>query len=1153
MNKNPQKSDTIADSFRIRGRFLRSINIQRDFEDSDALDGYVPTDLASSVAQRMAAGLKPDSGQRAWRLTGDYGSGKSSFALLLAHALAGRDSELPPQLRRVVDFDKAGIPPQNLVPILITGKREPVALTIVRALKECLTSLFTRGRKPEILQLVEAFLSNQSDITDDVALELLCDVRSKIIQQGKGDGILLIIDELGKFLEFAVQQPEKQDIYFFQRLAETACRSKKEPLFVVGLLHQGFNAYAEQLSQSAQREWAKVAERFDEIIFNQPLDQIATLVGCALGVNQDALPRGVQSISRDEMKATLDLGWFGFGTARKYLVDQSPGIYPLHPTVLPVLVKIFSRLGQNERSLFSFLLSNEPFGLQSFAQCPTQGMPFYRLDSLYDYVRSTFGHRLNLQSYRTHWSLIESVIDAYPSQDALEVAVLKSVGLLNLLSPSEFTPSAEALALALGGCEPEKAKAVKKVLQKLQQTGGVLYNRGPAGYSLWPYTSVDLDQRRKDAAAEVGTINKVGRAIEDYLDVQPIVARRHYIETGNLRHFDVHYCATSELLRFLDMPSGEADGRIIVPLCENEEERGVAIEFAKRQELQDQRLTLTAIPRPLQNVGGLVEQLKIWEWVAVNTPELNGDALARQEVSRQLLHHRRALREAVERYVGLRSLTGPLSLQWFRGGKRIVIPTGRQLLSTLSKLCDEEYAQAPRVRHELVNRRSLSSAGASARQRLIERIFESPGEPSLGMDPTKAPPEMSMYLSVLRKAGLHRETDGVWSITLPGSDDAERCFVSPTFDAMMAALRAQRDARIRVSDLFAKLGEPPLGVREGLIPLLFAVFAAVHRNQLAFYDNGTFLREVRGEEFRLLIKQPEAFEVQYFHIEGMRGDLFARMLTILRPGEHRSERSELLDVVRPLCAMVAQLAPYVHNTSRLSTEATAVRRVVLAARDPIALLFHDLPVAVGFKLEAIERGKHTEFVAAVKGALDELRAAYPSLQSRMETLIRSTLNLPDTNEDWRKLAIERAERLLLHVGEQDLKSFCARLSDANLPTQQWIEAVGGYLVSKPPAKWTDDNEAAFAQRLAEMAGRFVRVESTVFKNGKRPRDAAGIRLAVTRSDGLECQDILYFTPDEEEELSRLEREVTAALAQNKRLGLVAASRAIWEALNKGKK
>ena len=68
----------IADIFDIEGRFLRSAHLERDFYDSAALAGYVVTDFARSSLSRIGEGLKPNSGQRAWRITGHYGAGKSS-------------------------------------------------------------------------------------------------------------------------------------------------------------------------------------------------------------------------------------------------------------------------------------------------------------------------------------------------------------------------------------------------------------------------------------------------------------------------------------------------------------------------------------------------------------------------------------------------------------------------------------------------------------------------------------------------------------------------------------------------------------------------------------------------------------------------------------------------------------------------------------------------------------------------------------------------------------------------------------------------------------------------------------------------------------------------------------------------------------------
>src|ERR1700683_2588298 len=122
----PMRNGRVADLFRVRERFHRSIHLERDFREAAALRGYVITPHTRTSLNRLAGGLSPESGQRAWRITGDYGSGKSSFALALAHLLSGREQRLPEQLRHVVDFRRLGGRP-NLLPILVTGSRAPLA------------------------------------------------------------------------------------------------------------------------------------------------------------------------------------------------------------------------------------------------------------------------------------------------------------------------------------------------------------------------------------------------------------------------------------------------------------------------------------------------------------------------------------------------------------------------------------------------------------------------------------------------------------------------------------------------------------------------------------------------------------------------------------------------------------------------------------------------------------------------------------------------------------------------------------------------------------------------------------------------------------------------------------------------------------------
>ena len=212
----------IADLFNIRNRFLRSVQLERDFQDSTALSGYVPTSFVHQSFDRIGEGLRPRSGQRAWRITGDYGSGKSSFALLLAHAFAGQIKALSTELRKVVDLRKHGAPCPKFLPVLVTCSRQPLGTSILKALQQCIHDLYGKSAKSkEIHRLHHLLTTAQSADEADIVAAILA-ANSRIMADGKSQGLLLILDELGKFLEFAAVHPEHQDVFLLQRLAEAA-------------------------------------------------------------------------------------------------------------------------------------------------------------------------------------------------------------------------------------------------------------------------------------------------------------------------------------------------------------------------------------------------------------------------------------------------------------------------------------------------------------------------------------------------------------------------------------------------------------------------------------------------------------------------------------------------------------------------------------------------------------------------------------------------------------------------------------------------------------------------------------------------------------------------------------------------------------------
>jgi hypothetical protein len=92
----------------------------------------------------LLQGLNPKSGQRAWRVTGDYGTGKSSFALALAHLLSDGGG-LPLDVRKCVDFRSLGVKRPNLLPVLVTGTRAPLGEALRMALAKSLEESCNRG------------------------------------------------------------------------------------------------------------------------------------------------------------------------------------------------------------------------------------------------------------------------------------------------------------------------------------------------------------------------------------------------------------------------------------------------------------------------------------------------------------------------------------------------------------------------------------------------------------------------------------------------------------------------------------------------------------------------------------------------------------------------------------------------------------------------------------------------------------------------------------------------------------------------------------------------------------------------------------------------------------------------------------------------
>jgi hypothetical protein len=582
----------------------------------------------------------------------------------------------------------------------------------------------------------------------------------------------------------------------------------------------------------------------------------------------------------------------------------------------------------------------------------------------------------------------------------------------------------------------------------------------------------------------------------------------------------------------------------LIVLCDTEEDRKEAFRCVQQNASESTALTLIAIPRPLNALAKTLQQVRQWSWVSNNTPELNHDRYAAEEVTRQLTAAESVLRKTVLDFVGLQQSDRPTDLKWFRNGKPLTINSGKQLLSHLSQICDEMFPLAPRIKNELVNRRQLSSAAAAARMRLIESIFKNPSVARLGYADGRTPPEVSMYLSVLVESNIHVRSSSGWQLGVPSSSE-DTCRVLPTFQRIREALLDAKGKRVRLSTLIDTVREAPYGVREGLAFLFLAVFAQIYEQDLAFYENGSFLREVAGEEFMRILKEPDSFEVQYYEMNSVRADLFRRLSSILQLPRSNRERVELLDVVRPLCQFASSLPHYSQKTAQLNAETLKVRQALLDAREPATLLFETLPMALSIEPEKAVGAECETFVTTLKRELDDLREIYPRLLDRIDKYAGTALQVEGLRSG-RNLLQQRAKHLLISTTEPRLRAFLLQLADRALGDSEWLEGISSLVCSKPPAKWLDRDVDLFEREFSQLAGSLLRVESLAFTKSTQASSSDAFRVAITNGDGTELERVIFLTKKEQAAVEDLEAKILSLVVGSNKRGEAALAQAFWK-------
>lgn len=1044
-------------------RFLRSVRLERDAQAAGALEGYTLTTQARAVLRRMLGALGPQGAERAWTLTGPYGSGKSAFALFLTRLLqapAGEGFALLQKADPVLADEWRRAVPRPFLPVALTLRRAPLGMALLEGLQEAgmalsgataddwrkdLENLRAQGNTPDSRELLRKIASLQ-----EIAAA-----------EGYG-GLLLVLDELGKALEYAARF-EGEDIYLMQELAEVAARSGDRPLLVVGALHQAFEHYGEHLIASARKEWAKVQGRFADIAFLEPPEQQMRLSAQAMEALAIRPARDLVTQATSAAEGIAALGQAPRALGETEFLTLARTAAPLHPTVLLALPYLFRRFAQNERSLFAYLLSGEPHAVPDL--WPARAA-LVRLADLFDYFALNLLGSLSRQAFARRWLEVVDAVERHPDLSELQVQTLKTVGLLGVLGDvSTLVPSAELISLALR--DTPKDPEVARTLQELEHRSLIVYRRFNRTFRVWEGSDVDIEERLEEGRRSVGAQLALSEILERYLPRRPMVARRHSFDTGSLRFFEVRYLdEPADPARLT--PAAGADGIVVCTLPGTPEQSEAFGRWAQDDGLRERPDLVVVVPEQLHSLREAATELRALHWLRETTPELRDDRVARREVAERLSHLETLLVTGVEQLLDPRPAPQGSHAAYHHLGARVPVHSPRQATQLLSAAMDALYPQSPRVLNELVNRRTLSSAAAAARRTLIERMLTMADEPMLGIE--GYPPERSMYESVLRATGLHAPLDpeaeeGQWHFLDPQEGHSTQ--LAPTW-RRMATLIFGAEEPLPVDSLFADLAAPPYGVTPGLQPVLLVAFMQAHPHELSLYREGTFVPEPGIADFEVMLRRPELFAITGSAVSGARAEVLSRLSTSLNTPQ------ALVPVVRALIRMVKGLPDTSWRTHRLPPEVLAMRSAFERARSPEKLLFQDLPAALGLPPIEEEFGdpEHiTAFFDALNEAIRTWAAHAPAQTEQARQTLLAAMNFPPTEEGWQAL-IEQAHALQGRPIGASLVPLVNRLCSPGQPAAV-LDGVLALVAGRSPRSWTDTDAERFPSQAEALGHNYL--------------------------------------------------------------------------------
>jgi hypothetical protein len=867
--------------------FQTAVNIAYDLNNADKVRGFIPTQSSLDVIEDIMLSTSVNATQRARILIGAYGRGKSHIVLVLLALLSGKDKELFATLLNKIEKNNLSLREfivgyqknkKRLLPVVVRGSSVSLTSSFLSALQLTLNDVGLSDVMPEThfqaaintietwknsfhdtyRQLISLLPRSIDDFTlslkeyDVIAYERFVDIYPRLTSgstfnpflgfdivdlyenvtkgiKSKGyDGIFVVYDEFSKYLESSIANATISDIKLLQDFAEKCDRSGGIQMHLLLICHKDIANYIDgNLPKEKVDGWRGVSGRFKHIHLHNNYAQMYEIIAEVIKKDDKFWskfrktnhPLFNELISRFTANKLLD------ANDNKEVDNVVFGCYPLHPISTFILPRLSEKVAQNERTLFTFLSSEDKYTLPSFLSATNDKFPLLTPDYLYDYFEPLLRKEPYTRDAHKLYKLTTRVLQKV-DEGELSSKILKTIALIYLVEQFEKLPPIVDIICDSFRESVSDTTVINASLKELIEKDCVVYLKRSNNFlKIKESSGVDIPAEISNYIEKNRTTLHVKDILNSSAFDSYLFPTRYNDEFEITRYFDFTFIDSTDFFEVDNwerrIDDSDSDGVVyaIIPQNDSEIEK---LRTALSSNIQGMERIIFIIPNTYNDISKIAFEFKAVSQLRVGA---ENDELLADEYDIYLDD----LTEVIGSYINMFARPENGGATYYHCGEQCTIYRRSQLSGKLSEICSDIFYRTPVINNESINKNNLPTQALNSRTKLLTGLLATDLVPNLGLTGTGQ--DVSIMRSTLIQTGILVNPDTVPSLNFEPSDEH--------FCEMFLSIRrffqgAKNHGGKCFSLLYDELTLPKygFGLKRGVIPIYVAAVLSHDKKNL---------------------------------------------------------------------------------------------------------------------------------------------------------------------------------------------------------------------------------------------------------------------------------------------------------------------------------